>query len=153
MNLGFTIKKNKTKVRSQMCLIITDDKRIVDREIPVRIGCCVDDALCAGWLLDGTNQMQDEETKNWYQIINDRSTIPVCINNKWTLTDEDKTTNTPGLAELINSLFHESWVNDLVTMARDAREESGKNWMILIFGFAVAVTALIISAKAFNIGG
>jgi hypothetical protein len=151
--LGFTFKKNKTKARSQMCLIITDDKRIVDREIPVRIGCCVDDNLCSGWLLDGSNQMQNEETGDWCQILSERSTTPVCINNKCTVVDDDKTTKAPSLAKLVDSLFHESWVNDLVTMARDNRDEKNKGWVILIFGITIVLALLIISAKAFHIGG
>ena len=118
-----------------MCLIFTDDGRIVEREVPVLKGCAADDNLVSAWLIDANNQIQDEKSKNWYQVIGERSTIPVCLVTESKVKD---------LTKLINNIFHESWVTDLVTSGREAAKDKARQWMIIILGTPIILGTLIL---------
>lgn len=92
------IRWGKRKLRSQMCEIFTDDGRIVAVEEDVLRGCVDDPATGQAFLLDAENQYTAEDG-HWYQILGERSTIPLCM---------IKETNIKDLQKLINQIFHES---------------------------------------------
>lgn len=125
----------KTKQRSQMSLICTDDGRLVDLEIPVLEGCMAEDTLCHGWVLDTANQLQDEKTGIWYQIVGDRSCIPVCVISDTKITDLEK---------LVNNIFHNSWVMDLITAGRDAAADKARQWFYILCGVPIILGALVL---------
>ena len=125
----------KTKTRSQMCLVGSEDGRIVNMEVAVLKGCAADDAKCSAWLLDSSNLMRDEATGYWYQVLGERSTIPVCLITESKVKD---------LGKLINDIFHESWVLDLVQLGRDAAEEKQRTWLYVILGIPIILGALIL---------
>jgi len=135
--LSFNFKNliGKTKERSQMCEIFTEDGRIIDVEIKVLKGCAADDNLCSAWLLDADNQMQDELTGLWFQLLGERSTIPIAVREVKKVKD---------LKELINSIFHESWVIDLITIARDEARERQRTWIYLMLGVPICLAALVL---------
>lgn len=124
----------KTKARSQMCRIGTDDGRIVEVEIPVLKGCAAHDLWCSAWVLDAENQMQDETSGMWFQLLGERSTIPIC------LITETKIKN---LTKLINDIFHESWIMDLIQAGRDAAKDKARAWLYTIFGAPILLAALL----------
>lgn len=125
----------KTKTRSQMCLLGTDDGRIIEVELDVLKGCATHDNWCSAWLLDAENQMRDEKTNQWHQILGERSTIPISLIIETKITD---------LSKLINGIFHESWVMDLVQAGRDAAKEKAKAWLYVILGVPIILGALVL---------
>jgi len=129
----------KTKTRSQMCEVFTEDGRMVDIEIPVLKGCVADDEKCSAWLLDPENQVQDEKTGLWYQVIGERSTIPMeVIKDLRDLDDKEYRT-------LIDKIFHESWVLDLITIGREAARNKVLSWVALMLGSTVCLAALVLA--------
>ena len=48
------------------------------------------------------------------------------------------------LGKLINDIFHESWVLDLVQLGRDAAEEKQRTWLYVILGIPIILGALIL---------
>ncbi len=142
----------KTKARSQMCFIITDDGRDVEREIPVLSSCAVDEDLCSGFLIDASNQYQNEETGDWTQVIDEKSTVPLCLRDPsrmegMVMDKGDK--NKSQMTTLLQGIFHHSWTTDLATLDREYEKDKQKAWMYLIFGLAVIVCALAISFQMF----
>lgn len=124
-----------------MLLLETDDGRLIEKEEPVQASCAVDDDTCQGYLLDGANQYQDEKTKIWYQIVDEKSTIPICL-----LQPE----RVEILSKLIDGIFHHSWTLDLAAMDRDAAKDRQKAMLYLLLGVAVIITCLILAVKAFK---
>jgi hypothetical protein len=122
-----------------MCEVFTEDGRIVDIEIPVLKGCVADDEKCSAWLLDPENQVQDEKTGLWYQVIGERSTIPMeVIKDLHDLDDKE-------YRELIDKIFHESWVLDLITIGREAARNKVLSWVALMLGSTVCLAALVLA--------
>lgn len=141
MNISFNWKAliGKTKTRSQMYEVYTEDGRIVDVEIPVLKGCGADDDKCSAWLLDAENQVQDEATGAWFQVIGERSTIPMEVIKD--LLDMDKTQ----YRTLIDKIFHESWVLDLIVIGRESARNKMLSWVALMLGTTVCLAALVLA--------
>ena len=70
------IKMGKRKERSQMCKLITDDGRLVDRELKVDYGAMVDQAAGTLWQIDTEGQYMADDNV-WYQILTEVSEYPV----------------------------------------------------------------------------
>lgn len=134
----------KTKTRSQMGLIGTEDGRLAIREVPVLKGCAADNTVCSAWLLDSANQMQDESTGVWYQLWGERSTIPICPVRETKVKDLEK---------LMQSIFRESWVTDLITIAREAAQDKTRSWTYLIVGIPICLGALVLGIAVLGRGG
>ena len=141
MNISFNWKAliGKTKTRSQMCEVYTEDGRLIDIEIPVLKGCAADDEKCSAWLLDPSNQVQDEATGMWYQVIGERSTIPMEVIKN--LPDLD----TQEYKKLIDKIFHESWVLDLIVIGREAARNKILGWVALMIGMTFPLAMLVIA--------
>lgn len=137
MGISINLKKavGKTKTRSQMCLIGTDDGRIVDMEILVLKGCTCEDATCNAWLQDASNQFQEESSGKWYQVLSERSTIPICSLSPTKVKD---------LKKRINEIFHESWIMDLVQANREAAKNKVKSWLLIILGIPIILGAIFL---------
>lgn len=95
-----TIKWGKKKTRSQMCEIFTDDGRIQDQELDVVKSCVHDPDKGLGFLLDSDDQLVGEDGQ-WYQVLYERSAIPVCMVGGANITEEK-------LPEIINQIYDES---------------------------------------------
>lgn len=150
----FNLKRivGKTKARSQMLLIRTDDGRLVEREVPVLSSCAVDDDLCAGYLVDVSNQYQDETTGVWYQIVDEKSTIPICLLNQArveNISGKKGESKKSQMESLVNGIFHHSWTIDLATIDREAETDKKTGWMYLILGIPVILCALILAMNMF----
>jgi hypothetical protein len=141
LNISFNWKAliGKTKTRSQMCEVFTEDGRIVDLEIPVLKGCVAADDKCSAWLMDPENQVQDESTGIWYQVYGERSTIPMEVIKD--LPDPTKDEYT----KLIQKIFHESWVLDLIVIGRESARNKVMSWVALMLGSTVCLSALVIA--------
>jgi hypothetical protein len=131
----------KVKTRSQMMLLGTDDCRILEPELDVLKGCAVHHSWLSGWLLDSENQFQDEKTGAWYQLVGERSTIPISLL---------KPTKVKNLKDLMNRIFHESWTMDLLQAARDIAKEKAKAWTYIILGTPIILGALILGIMAIS---
>jgi hypothetical protein len=139
----------KTKVRSQMLSMKTDDGRLVEREVPVLSSCAIDEDLCAGFLIDASNQYQDERSGIWYQIIDEKSTIPICLLNKSKYPVDNKTENQKDttkkdpMKSLIDGIFYHSWTLSLATLDRQAAKDRQSTWLYASFGIASVICALL----------
>ena len=90
----------KRKARSQMCEIFTDDGRIVDQELDVIKSCVDDPNLGMGFLLDADDQFQGAD-KQWYQILYEKSMIPVSMIGGIVAQQKD-------LPKLLDQIYDES---------------------------------------------
>jgi hypothetical protein len=146
----------KTKTRSQMCLVATEDGRLLPVEIPVRKGCAADDDRISAWLIDHENQVKDEITGLWYQIVGERSSAPVCLFKQ----REAFKRPTPvyvdgklvkegegGLKALIKGVFHDSWVTDLIMLNRTAAHQKRMGTIIMMLVSIPILAALVIAIK------
>lgn len=142
INLSHVV--GKTKTRSQMLLMKTDDGRLVEREVPVLSGCAIDEEICGGFLIDSTNQYQNEKNGFWYQLIDEKSTIPICLLNKdkYDTKKGGKDTQSP-MEKLISGIFHHSWTIQLATLDRMHDKEKRNNWIYAAFGITAIASALI----------
>ena len=75
-NIGFNLGKHKQ--RSQMCEIFTDDGQIKQIELEVMKSCVDDSVHGVGYLLDADDQFMGKD-KQWYQILYEKSALPVCM--------------------------------------------------------------------------
>ena len=131
----------KRKERSQMCEIFTDDGRIVIDEMAVIKSCVDDDTREEGFLLDSDDQFLGEDN-HWYQILYEKSALPVCMIG-------NKVAQEANLTSVLNQLFLES--------QESAKEEqyrlAGKNvWWdrIVVIVSIASVTALIFGFMAWK---
>ena len=130
------IRGSKTKVRSQLVLTATEDGRLKPEELDVLRVCCVDKSSESAYLMDSANQFRDPVDGKWYQLIGERSTIPICL-----LRD----TNVKNLRSLINGLYKESKEACKAKNYREAKENSIFNhFKTLAFIFICAVAFVLI---------
>jgi hypothetical protein len=87
----------KRKQRSVMTEVFMDDGQIKEIEDMVLRGCAVDGETSA-YVIDDLNQF--EEKGIWYQILGERSCIPICLRNK---------TRIPDITNLVNEIFKASY--------------------------------------------
>lgn len=96
------LKFGKRKVRSQMCVLLTEDGRWDEKEYPVAHGVIEDEQAGLKWLIMPDNQYLADDGY-WYQILTEMSQVPLCPRNPSFLTDgknDDKE-----LGEIANELF------------------------------------------------
>ena len=145
----------KTKVRSQMSLIATDYGRLLPVEIPVNRdgGCAVDDDKIKAFLLDAENLVKDETTGISYQLLGERSCVPICpikpreqFKRKHGAADKTKTGDI-GLWDLMKGVFHDSWVADLIMINRKGAAMKREQLIYLILASTVPLAALLIAIK------
>jgi len=138
LNISFNWKAliGKTKTRSQMCEISTEDGRSEDKEIPVYRGNLRDEALGFAGLISSENQVQDEDTGLWYQLYYERSTIPLDIIKKIDVDDYKK---------LLEEIFKNSWMEDLRVLDREAAKNKILGWVALMLGSTVCLGALVLA--------
>jgi hypothetical protein len=145
----------KTKKRSQMCLVASEDGRLIPVEILVRKGCAVDDEKVSAFLLDADNQVRDEATNLSYQLVGERTCVPICLLkhreefkrvNTTTVDGKPKSSDS-GLWKLIKGVFHDSWVTDLIMMSRMAAMKKKQSMVYLLLASVVPLTALVIAIK------
>jgi hypothetical protein len=131
----------------------TDDGRLVLRETPVLHSCAVDNELCAGFLIDSSNQYQDETTLEWVQIVDEKSTIPLCLLDPTRMDGmvkpEKDDKEQSKMTSLINGIFHASWTIDLATMDRQATKDRNKTWLYFILGVPMALCVLALAMNVF----
>lgn len=142
MNINVNFKRaiGKTKSRSQWNLVGTEDRRIVELEIPVLNTCAASDALKSGWLLDPDNQVQDEKTGYWTQVIGERSIVPISV------IDESKNKEEE-LSGLIDKIYEDSCIMEIVQMNLETVKNKVSSLIITIVGIPIILAALIIGAK------
>lgn len=83
-----TIKFGKRKERSQMCEILTDDGRWVDKELPALYSCVQDEQSGLAFLIDPQNQYLSEDN-TWHQLLSEKSQVPICLREKSIFQDGD----------------------------------------------------------------
>lgn len=138
----------KSKVRSQMLLLRTDDSRLLHRESPVYSSCAVDDELSSGFLIDRDNQYQDEKTGDWFQIIDEKSTIPICLLNKKRMEHHSNNPNEKSeMEKLLAGIFHNSWTMALANLDRQSEKDKRNNWLYAGFGIAAIACALFLATS------
>jgi len=122
-----------------MCYIFTEDGRKKEIEVPVLKGCCLQEETLSGWVMDATNLVQNEDSKVWYQLLNERSFMPIPA-----ITGVPQTQDLKALA---NQIFKESVTNDLITIDDEERKDKNRQWLLIIFGTPILLAALILGLK------
>jgi len=130
----------KRKKRSQMCEIFTDDGRIVDEELNVLRGCVDDPDRNAAFLIDSDNQFVCEDGQ-WYQILGERSTIPICM---------IKPTNIKDLGELINQIFRETHETAKLQQYENAMKNAWMEKILWIIAIPCITLLLFYAIKEFG---
>lgn len=128
------VRWGKRKQRSQMCELNTDDGRILLVEFDVLRGCIDDDVKELAFLLSTDNQYLGDDGQ-WYQILGEQSTKPICP-----LVPDDTNLNNQ-----IENIFRESHEGAKINCYRLARKKQFMDrllWLITI----PAVTLLIVYA-------
>ncbi len=148
-NFSFKRAIGKTKTRSQMLLMKTDDGRLIHREVPVLSACAVDDEICAGYLLDGANQYQDEVTKQWFQPVDEKSTIPLGLLHPIEISNEKDASGETKMFKLLQGIFRHTWTIDIATLNIRASEERRNNMLYLALVIAVSIGAIAIAMGMF----
>jgi hypothetical protein len=137
--LGYRIKKGKSKKRSQMTEIFTEDGKIMNIELSVSRNCMLDEERGNAFLIDSPEQLPGED-KNWYQVLWERSGYPVSI-----VHPENKQ---PDLEVLLRNIYRETKAHK-----RDEQFDKSKNndrmntylWIISI----ICATFIIIAFMEF----
>ena len=88
LNIGFRSPlTGKKKERSEVCEVLTDDGRWVNREMSALYSCVDDEGTGAAFIIDGENQYYDPEDGCWHQLIHEKSEIPICMRKQNALQD------------------------------------------------------------------
>jgi hypothetical protein len=145
INLSFNTKTllGRKKTRSQLTYDYTDDGRRVVLEPVVLKSCICQDSTCSAWVMDASNQVRDEDTKLWVQLVNDSSIMPIPA-----VIGESKTKD---LEALTHQIFHDSWVIDLITMNDESRKDKNRTWWFVLFGTPILLAALILGLKVLKL--
>jgi hypothetical protein len=145
INLSFNTKTllGRKKTRSQLIYDYTDDGRRVVLEPVVLKSCICQDTTCSAWVMDANNQVRDDDTKLWVQLVNDSSIMPIPA-----VIGESKTKD---LEALTHQIFHDSWVIDLITMNDESRKDKNRTWWFVLFGTPILLAALILGLKVLKL--
>jgi len=127
------------KTRSQLTYDYTDDGRRIVLEPPVLKSCICQDITCSAWVMDPKNQVRDEDTHLWVQLVNDGSIMPIPA-----VTGESPVKD---LWNTVTQIFHDSWVIDLITMNDETKKDKQRQWILIIFGTPILLAALILGLK------
>lgn len=144
MGVSFNFQKaitslvGKSKSRSQMLLIFTEDGRIEERETPVVRSCIADDELSQGWLCNPINESRDESTNISYLAVAERSCIPIPLY---------KDNQISKLKELLDQIFHDSWMADLVKVQKANEADKAEARLYLMFGIPIILCVLVIGSR------
>jgi hypothetical protein len=125
----------KTKVRSQLVLMATEDGRIKPQELDVLRVCCVDKASESAYLMDSANQFRNPLDGKWYQLLGERSTIPICLLRE---------TNVKNLRLLINGLYKESKEVTKAKKYREAKENPVFNQFRTLAFIVICALAVVL---------
>jgi hypothetical protein len=106
------------KERAQLCLIATEDGRLREVELDVTLACIEDQEHELAFLEDHANQFKNRQDDKWYQVLGERSTIPISLIEK--RTDDSE------LETLINGIFERSTESAKSRKYREAKKN--KNW-------------------------
>lgn len=139
----------KRKGRSQICEVLTDDGRWLDKELPALYGCVDDEGAGLAFILDAANQYLAEDGY-WHQLISEKSQVPICLRE--TSQYQNGVEDEKQLAELASNIF-------VVSAERAQAEEFSKAdmddkmdkmlWIVCI----VCGTLALFGAMAFFGGG
>ena len=138
--MNFNIKKafGKTQNRSQMGLLFTEDGRIEEKEIAVGQNCAADEAMKKAWLLDARNQFAEEGTKVYFQLLGERSAIPISV------IEDSKV---KALEILVNKIFHESWTSDKIQLQNESKQDVALTRLYTMLGIPLILGMLIIGIR------
>lgn len=131
------IKFGKTKQRSQMCEVFTEDGRILTMELEVLRGCADDPTSKQAFILDSSNQYVNIEDKTWTQPLWEPSTKPLRMINQD--NDED-------LEKLIDEIYNETWHNTIHDQYENVKKNEMENkivWVVSLVCTAAVIIALI----------
>ena len=124
----------RTKERSQMVLVGTEDGRQVSKETSVNRACAVIEETETAYLLDPNNQFKDESDGRWYQWLGERSAVPIC---------PIKPTGISNLTNLMEQIFRENFEATKDYMYQKAQKTSlGQRFVWLISALVVAAIAV-----------
>ena len=143
-----TIKFGKRKERSQMCVLLTEDGRWVEKEYPVANGVIVDEVAGQKWLIMPDNLYLADDG-NWYQILTEMSQIPLCPRHPSHLTDGEN--DEDELSKISNDLFRVTF-EDKKTEQFDKANQSAI-WNKMLWAISIVCGTMLLFAAISWFGG
>jgi len=143
LNIGFRSPlSGKRKERSQICEVLTDDGRWIDKEFPALYSCVDDEVTGTAFHLDGENLFLDKDG-TWHQLLTEKSEIPICLRKQSMYQNGDN--DEKELADLGDDIFKIFFDQRIAEALSKADDDSVVNKMIWIVGILCG-TALVFGA-------
>lgn len=124
----------KTKSRSQMCLIGTNGLTLRLKEIEVAESCAADQETELAFLLDPENQMINREDGKQYQILGEKSIIPIAL-----MTPSSISADENDLKEVLGDIYKLAYGR---AKTKKMKEHQNKLWDRFVW---IACTAAIVA--------
>ena len=124
-----------------MCHLYTDDGRLETIELPVLQGSVLDEEKGKGFVLDATNQYFNKEDGQWYQVLWERSSIPLCMINQSSVKD---------LTALIDQIFHQNRQKAEIKQFKRANKNALLDRIIWLVAIPCVTILLIFAANYFG---
>jgi len=127
-----------------MCEIFTDDGRISDQELDVVKSCVHDADKGLGFLLDSDDQLVGEDGQ-WYQILYERSAIPVCMVGGSAVNETE-------LPAIINQIYDESQKSAKEEQYSKAAKNNTMDKVMIIVAIVCASALIMFGIQHFSKG-
>ena len=135
------IKFGKIKERSQMCEVLTDDGRMIDKEFPVLYSCMDDESTGMAYMISPENQYKAEDG-TMHQILTEKSQVPVCLRSEHYLNDG--VNDEKELENIGNEIFGLTFDQKMAEGYQKISDSSGWNKIILIVSIVMVTLLLIV---------
>lgn len=144
------IQLGKTKERSLMAYIITQDRQLIKKELPVLFGCAywADLKEPKKFRIDNNNQYQDK-AGNWCQVYNENSYMPLQLRTTHNSTDDEDHEKVQ--VKFRNSLYRIT--EDQVEAEQIRNVEQSDAWNKLTWIVSIVFGSLVIVAGIVYLGG
>ncbi len=137
---SINIRLGKKRDRSQMCKIYTDDGRRVTHEGDVEMGCILDHDRRKAFLQDPDNQFRSLKDGQWYQILGERSSIPICL---------IKPTNVDDLKKSFSKIYRACKENAKFQQYIDAKKQGPLDKLIWLAAIGISGMVLYYAMRHF----
>lgn len=140
----------KTKERSLMAYIITQDRQLIKKELPVLFGCAfwADVKEPKKFRIDNNNQYQDK-SGNWCQVYNESSYMPLPLRTKNGKKPDEN--HEKEQVKFRNSLY--KITEDQVEAEQVRNVEQSDAWTKLTWIVSIVFGSLVIVAGMVYFGG
>ena len=130
------------KQRHIMCKVYTDDLKVKDIELEAKRGCLLDDDREWGFLIDPDDMFRDKTTGVQYQIISEKSIIPICMIHDPVVKESE-------LGNIIDQLFAEDYEARKQNQFNIAKKNTLADKLVLIVTIFVSAFLVMFAMNFF----